>query len=196
MAVRLRTMKKLLKSLAIVGVAVLGFAANGKSQVQQSISFSLTVYNQSDTGVRAVHITNRDIIENMTGTNVAGAKLWVIMPDAPTPDANDNIGAFLRVTDSKGNVLAETTSDTFNIYQHSSSQTGNRTYAWNQFSIAIGALSTELYGTATWSKSSQGPGGLGSFHCSVSGSCELSGVTSGSMPCTGSVSGGSAKAAQ
>jgi len=188
-------MKTVLKSLAIAGVAVLGFAANGKAQVQQSINFNLTVYNQSDTGVRAVRVGTRDVIENLTGTNVPNAKLWLIMPTDPSPDGNGNIGAFLRVTDSKGNVLVETTSDSFNIYQTSSSQSGTRTYAWNQFSLSFGGLGAELYGTATWSKSGHSPGGQGSFHCSVNGHCALGGITSGEMPCVGSISGGAPRPA-
>src|SRR5436190_13349037 len=54
-------MKKLIKALAIAGVAVLGYVGNGTAQVQQSISFSLTVFDQTDTSVRAVHVTTRDI---------------------------------------------------------------------------------------------------------------------------------------
>src|SRR5437660_8272830 len=115
-------MKRLLKALAIAGVAVLGFVANGTAQVQQSISFSLTVFDQTDTGVRPVRVTTRDVIENLAGTNVPGGKLWLVMPNDPSPSGNGNIGAFLRVTDSKGNVVAETDSSTFNIYQTTSPQ--------------------------------------------------------------------------
>src|SRR6266478_6139552 len=146
------TMKRLLKALAIAGVAVLGFVGNGKAQVQQSISFSLTLYNQNGTSVRAVRVSTRDVIVNLAGTNVPGGKLWLVMPTAPSPDANGNLGAFLRVTDSRGNIIVDTTSDSFNIYQTFSSQTGNRMYAWNQFSLFFGGLGAELYGTATWSK--------------------------------------------
>jgi hypothetical protein len=188
-------MNKLSKSLAIAGVAFLGFVTNGKAQVQQSISFSLTVYGQTDTGVRAVRISTRDIILNLAGTNVPGGKLWLVMPSDPAPDGAGNIGAFLRVTDSHGNVIMETSSDSFNIYQQSVSQAGTRTYAWNQFSLAFGGIGAELYGTATWSRSLRGPGGLGSFHCSVSGHCSLSGVTNGDSPCIGSISGGTPRPA-
>src|ERR1051325_6139037 len=184
------TMKKTLKALAIAGIAVLGFVANGTAQVQQSISFSLTVYDQTDTGVRALRVSNKDIIENLAGSTVPGGHLWLIMPNDPSPDGNGNIGAFLRVTDAQGNVVVETTSDSFNIYQSSFSQTSTRTYAWNQFSLAFGGLGSELYGTAIWSKSARGPGGQGSFHCSVSGHCALGGVTDGEQPCSGSISGG------
>jgi hypothetical protein len=186
-------MKKLLKASVIAGVALLGFVANGTAQVQQSISLSLTVYNQTDTAVRAVRVSTRDVIANLAGTNVPGAKLWLVMPNDPSPGGNGNIGAFLRVTDSHGNVIVETTSDSFNIYQTVSSQTATRTYAWNQFSLAVGGLSAELYGTATWNKSLRGPGGLGSFHCSVSGHCAISGITNGDQPCIGSISGGAPK---
>jgi hypothetical protein len=183
-------MKKVLKALAIAGVAVLGFVANSKAQVQQSISFSLTLYNQTDTGVRALRVSTRDVIANLAGTNVPGGRLWLVMPTDPSPDENGNIGAFLRVTDLRGNIIVDTTSDTFNIYQPFSSQTGTRIVAWNQFSLSFGGLSAELYGTATWSKSSRGPGGQGSFHCSVSGHCELGGISNGQAPCIGSISGG------
>src|SRR5436305_4284675 len=97
---RLSTMKKLLKGLAIAGVAVLGFVTNGKAQVQQSISFSLTLYDQTDTGVRVLRVSTRDIIENLVGTNVPSGRLWLVMPTDPTPGGNGNIGAILRVTDS------------------------------------------------------------------------------------------------
>src|SRR5947209_19629809 len=83
-ALRMSTMKKLLKALAIAGVAVLGFVANGKAQGQQSISFSLTLYDQTDTGTRALHVSTRDVIENLAGTNVPSGKLWLVMP----PDSN------------------------------------------------------------------------------------------------------------
>jgi hypothetical protein len=187
-------MKTLLKVLA--GIAVLGFVTNGKAQVQQSISFSLTVYNQSDTTIRAVRVSTRDVILNLAGTNVPGGKLWLVLPTDPVPDAgNGSIGAVLRVTDSKGNIIVDTDSDSFNIYQTVASQTATRTVAWNQFSLSFGGLGAELFGTATWNKSSHGPGGQGSFHCSVSGHCGLSGITVGDAPCTGSISGGSPKPA-
>src|SRR5262249_16283681 len=89
------TIKKSLKALAIAGVAFLGFIANGMAQVQQSISFSLTLYDQTDTGVRAVRITTRDVIANLVGTNMPGGRLWLVMPPDPSPDGNGNIGAFL-----------------------------------------------------------------------------------------------------
>ena len=186
----MRTMKKLTKALAIAGVVVLGYVANSTAQVQQSISFSLTVFDQTETGVRPLRITNRDIIENLVGTNVPGGKLWLIMPNDPSPGANGNIGAFLRVKDSHGNVIAETDSSLFNIYQTTSSQTQTRTVAWNQFSLAFGGVGAELYGTATWTKSLRGPGGQGSFRCTVSGHCGIGGITDGERPCTGSISGG------
>src|SRR5258705_11414317 len=96
------TMKRLLKALAIAGVAVLGCVANGAAQVQQSISFSLTVFDQTDSRVRPLRITTRDVIENLAGTNVPGGKLWLVMPMDPSPGGNGNIGAFLRVMDSHG----------------------------------------------------------------------------------------------
>lgn len=185
-------MKKILKALTIAGVAVLGFAASGTAQVQQSISFSLTIFDQTDSGIRAVRVTTRDVIANLVGTNVPGGKLWLIMPTDPSPGGNGNIGAFLRVVDPQGNVLAETDPSTFNIYQTASSQTttATRTVAWNQFSLAFGGLGAELYGTATWTRSAAGPGGQGSFHCTVSGHCGIGGITNGEGPCTGSIAGG------
>ncbi len=183
------------KVLAIAGMAVLSFVANSQAQVQQSITFSLTVYDQTERGIRSVRVTTRDVIANLVGTNVPGGKLWLVMPTDPTPDGAGNIGSFLRVTDSKGNVIVDTTSDSFNIYQLSSSETTTRIYAWNQFSIDFGGLGAELYGTALWSKSPRGPGGQGSFHCTVSGHCSVSGVTDGEKPCIGSISGGAPKPA-
>jgi len=186
-------MKMLLKASAIAGVAVLGFVANGKAQVQQSISFTLTLFDQTDRGIRPLRVTTRDVIANLAGTNVPGGRLWVVMPTDPSPDGSGNIGAFLRVTDSRGNIIAETTSDSFNIYQTFSSQAGTRTIAWNQFSLSIGGVGAELYGTATWSKSSSGAGGQGSFRCTVSGHCGLGDATNGEVPCTGTISGGATK---
>ena len=183
-------MKKVLKGLAIAGVAALGFVANVTAQVQQSISFSLTLYNQTDNAVRAVRVSTRDVIANLVGTNVPGGRLWLVMPSDPSPDASGNIGAFLRVTDSKGNIIVETTSDSFNIYQTFFSQSGARIVAWNQFSLSFGGLSAELYGTVTWSKSLRGTGGQGSFHCSASGHSGLGGTSNGEVPCTGAISGG------
>ena len=177
-------------------MAFLACIANSTAQVQQSINFSLTIYDQSDTGVRAVRVSTRDVIQNLAGTTVPGGKLWLVMPTDPGVDGNGTIGAFLRVTDSQGNIIAETTTDSFNIYQTSFSQSSTRTYAWNQFSVAFGGLGAELYGTATWSKSLRGPGGQGSFHCSVSGHCALGGITNGEQPCIGSISGGATKPAQ
>jgi hypothetical protein len=186
-------MKKIIKALAIAGVAFLGGVANCKAQVQQSITLSLTVYNQTDTSIRPLRVSNRDIILNLVGTNVPGGKLWLVMPSDPSPGGNGNIGAFLRVTDLHGNVIVETTSDSFNIYQLFTSQTATRTYAWDQFSLAFGGVSAEVYGTTLWSKSVHGPGGLGSFRCAVSGHCSLSGITNGDRPCIGSISGGAPK---
>jgi hypothetical protein len=188
-------MKKLMKLLAIAGMVVLGCIANGTAQVQQSISFSLTVYDQTDTSVRPLRISTKDVIENLAGSAVPGGKLWLVMPSDPSPDGNGNIGAFLRVTDAQGNVVVETTSDTFNIYQNAYSQTSTRTYAWNQFSLDFGGLGSELYGTATWSKSFKNPGGQGAFHCAVSGHLALGGVTDSSQPCSGSITGGAPRPA-
>jgi hypothetical protein len=188
-------MKKLLKALVLAGMAFLGCVADSTAQVQQTISFSLTIYDQTDSGVRVVRVTTKDVIENLAGTSVPGGKLWAVMSNDPSPDGNGNIGAFLRVTDAHGNVIQDTTSDTFNIYLNSYSQNATRTYAWNQFSLSFGGLGAELYGTAVWTKSLQGPGGLGSFHCTVSGHCGLGGVTDGEKPCGGSVSGGAPRPA-
>jgi hypothetical protein len=188
-------MKMLLKAWALAGVVILGFATNSKAQVQQSISFSLTVYHQTDTGVRALRVSTKDVIANLAGTNVPGGKLWLVMPANPSQDENGNIGAFLRVTDSKGNIIVDTTSDYFNIYQPFSSQTSNHTYAWNQFSLAFGGLSAELYGTAGWSKTLKSQGGQGSFHCTVNGHCALAAISDDQGPCIGSISGGSPRPA-
>lgn len=189
-------MKTLLKGLAIAGMAVLGFVATSKAQVQQSISFSLTIYDPTGTSVRTLRVSNKDVILNLAGTNVPGGKLWLVLPTDPTPDpGTGTIGAVLRVTDSKGNIIVDTTSDSFNIYQTVSAQTATRTYGWNQFSLSFGGLGAELFGTATWNKSPRGPGGQGSFHCTVSGHCGLSGISAGEDPCTGSISGGTPKPA-
>jgi hypothetical protein len=183
-------MNKLSKSLAIAGMAVLGCVANSTAQVQQSINFSLTVYDQTDTGVRSVRVSTKDIMENLAGSKVPGGKLWLVMPTDPGVDGNGTIGAVLEVTDSHGNVVAQTTTDTFNLYQSSFSETSSRIYAWNGFSLDFGGLDAELYGTATWSKNFRSPGGQGTFHCAVSGHCTLSGITDGEQPCIGSISGG------
>lgn len=188
-------MKRVLKTLAIAGITILGLAASCQAQVQQSITINFTVYNQTETGIRTVKISNRDIIANLVGTNVPGGKLWLVMPSDPTPDGNGSIGAALRVTDARGNVIVDTTSDSFNVYVNFQSQAGTRTYAWNQFSFLFGGLGAEVYGTAPWSKSSSGGSGLGAFHCTVSGHCGLGGTTNGDMPCTGTISGGAPRPA-
>jgi hypothetical protein len=188
-----KNMKKLSKSLGIAGMAFLGCVADSTADVQQSISFTLTVYSQTDNGVRAVRVSNKDVIENLAGANVPGGKLWLVMPADPGVDGNGTIGAFLRVTDARGNVVADTTTDSFNIYQNTSSQAGTRTYAWNGFSLSFGGLGAELFGTAIWSKTLWGPGGLGTFRCSVSGFCALTAITDGQKPCLGSISAGTPK---
>jgi len=175
-------------------MAFLGCIANSTAQVQQSINFTLTIYDQSDTGIRTLRVSNKDIIQNLAGTNVPGGKLWLMMPPSPGVDGNGTIGAFLRVTDAHGNVIVDTTTDSFNIYQNTASQTSTRTYAWNGFSLSFGGLGAELFGTATWNKGQWGPGGLGSFRCSVSGYCALGGITAGQEPCLGSISGGTPQA--
>jgi hypothetical protein len=190
-----KNMKNLLKTLAIAGMAVLGCVANSTAQVEQSITFSLTIYDQTDTGVRALRVSTKDVIENLAGSSVPGGHLWLVMANDPSVDGSGTIGAFLRVTDAHGNVLAETDTSSFNVYQTSYSQTPTRTYAWNQFSLSFGGLGAELYGTAIWNKSLHGPGGQGSFHCNVSGHCGLGGTTDGERPCIGSVSGGAPKSA-
>ena len=65
-------MKKPLKALAITGVAFLGCVASATAQVQQSITFSLTVYDQSDTNVHTLRVSTKDVIENLAGTNLEG----------------------------------------------------------------------------------------------------------------------------
>jgi hypothetical protein len=171
-------------------MAFLGYAASGSAQVQQSISFSFTVYNQTDTGVRTVRLGTKDVIENLAGIKVPGGKLWLVMPTDPSVDGNGTLGAILRVTDARGNIIAQTTTDSFNLYQSSFSQTATHTYAWNGFSLAFGGLDAELYGTAIWSKNFRNAGGQGTVHCSVSGFLRLSGLTDGQQPCTGSIAAG------
>ena len=190
-----KNMKNLSIALAIAGMTVLGSVVNGAAQVQQSINFSLTIYDQTDAGVRALRVGTKDVIENLAGTSVPGGHLWLVMPTDPGLDGNDTIGAFLRVTDAVGNILAETNPDTFNIYQSVYSQNATRTYAWNGFSLSFGGLGAELHGLATWNKGPRGPGGQGSFHCSVNGYCALGGITDGQRPCIGSISGGAPKPA-
>jgi hypothetical protein len=176
-------------------MAFLGYATSGMAQVQQSVSFSFTVYNQTASGVRTVRLGTKDVIENLAGNKLPGGKLWLVMPTDPSVDGDGTIGAVLRVTDAHGNIVAETTTDSFNLYQSSFSQTATRTYAWNGFSLAFGGLDAELYSTAIWSKSFRNPGGQGTFHCSVSGHFRLSGITDGEQPCSGSISGGAPKPA-
>ena len=76
----------------------------------------------------------------------------------------------------------KTDSNSFNIYQTVSSQTATHTYAWNQFSLLFGGLGAELFGTVVWGKSLRGPGGQGSFSCSVNGHCGIGGTTNGDAP--------------
>ena len=190
-------MNKLAKALVIAGVAVLGVVANGRAQVQQPINFNLKLYDSSGGGVHIIKITTKDVIENLLGdTNVAGAKLWLIMPNdiAPAGD-NGNIGASLRVTDSQGNIIVETTSDTFNIYQ--TSYTGRHQ---NLCVEPVLAGFRRVGSRAVWNgnldqKQNKTPGGQGSFRVAVSGTCSLGGTSNGQVPCTGSIVGGAAKPA-
>src|SRR5690349_2488589 len=102
-----KNMKKLLKLLAVAGIALVGCIANSAALVQQSINFSLTLYNQTDSGVRTVRVSTKDIIENLAGIKVPGGKLWLVMPSDPGVDRNGTIGAVLEVTDSHGNVVVK-----------------------------------------------------------------------------------------
>jgi len=188
-------MNRVMKTAAVALAGLLAAMANSQAQVQQSISISLTLYNQTETGIRTIRLSNKDLIANLVGTNVPGGKLLLVMPTNPSPDDTANIGAFLRVTDSHGNIIVETTSDSFNIYQGTSSHTATRTVGYDQFSFDFGGFGAELYGTGTWTKTSNGPGGQGSFHCSVSGYCALGGTTDGYQPCSGSISGGTPRPA-
>src|SRR4051794_14030624 len=115
-------------------IILLGTGATGWGQVQQSLSISLTVYNETNGTIRAVRLTTRDIIRYYVGTNVPGGRLWLVMPfnPSPNPGANDNMGAFMRIT-GNGGLLFDTSTSYFNLYQHSSSSSGVRTTAWNQF---------------------------------------------------------------
>src|ERR1041385_6183971 len=193
---RMSIMKRVIKTMAMGLAGFLGAVAIGQAQVQQSISISLTLYDQTDTSIVTRRVTTQTVIENLAGTNVPGGHLWLVMPSDASPGGAGNIGAFLRVTDRSGNIIVDTTNDTFNIYETFLSQTTSRIVAFNQFSLAFGGLGAELYGTGTWSRSARGPGGQGSFHASVSGHCGLGGITNGEVPCSGSISGGAPRPAQ
>jgi hypothetical protein len=184
-----RGMQKLIAGLLVVA----GMAVTAHGQVQQSLSISLTIYNETNGIVRAVHLSTKDIIRYYVGTNVPGGKLWLVMPSDPSPNpgANDNIGAFMRIT-GNGGLVFDTSTAYFNVYQHSSSEAGSRITAWNQFSFDFGGFAAEVYGTATWSRGSKSAGGQGSFHCTVSG---VANVGNGAFPCTGSVGGGAPRIA-
>jgi hypothetical protein len=184
-------MNRLLKRAVVALAGLLAAVAHSQAQVQQNINISLTVNNQVGTSIHTIHISNKDIIAKMAGTNVPGGKLLLVMPYNPVPDADANIGASLRVIDSHGNIVAETASDSFNIYQDPSSHTGTKTIAYDSFSFAIGSFGAELYGQGTWNKSASGAGGQGSFHCNVAGVCVLIGTTDGYQPCAGSITGSS-----
>jgi hypothetical protein len=184
-------MKRVIKIAAVALAGLLAAMADSQAQVQQSISISLTISDQDGNSIHTTHIGNKEIITYLVGTNVPGGKLLLVMPTNPTPDPNTNIGASLRVIDSHGNIVTETTSDLFNIYQNPSSHTATRTIAYNSFSFAIGNFGAEIYGQGTWTKSASGSGGQGSFHCNVAGVCVLVGNTDGYQPCAGSITGGS-----
>jgi hypothetical protein len=185
-----------LKKAAVALAGLLAAVAHSQAQVQQNISINLTINNQVGNSIHTIHISNKDIIAKMVGTNVPGGKLLLVMPSNPTPDDDANIGAFLRVIDSHKNIIAEAKTDSFNIYQNPSSHTGTRTIAYDSFSFAIGDFGAEVYGQGTWNKSASGTGGQGSFHCNVAGVCVLIGTTDGYQPCAGSITGSSPQPAR
>ena len=180
---------------AILALVTLLAAAVAHSQtlVQQNVSISLTINSQVDTGIQKIHIGNKEIIAKMVGTNVPNGRLLLVMPYNPVPDSAANIGAFLRALDAHGNIVGETTTDSFNIYQDPSSRTGTKTVACDSFSFDIGNFGAEIEGQGTWTKSNNGSGGQGSFHCNVSGPCVIIGTTDGYQPCSGSITGGSVR---
>jgi hypothetical protein len=189
-------MNRVLKTAAAALAGLLAAMAHSQAQVQQSISINLTISNQDGDGIRPIRIGNKDIITNLVGTNVHGGKLLLVMPTNPTPGDGNNIGAFLRVTDSHGNIVAETTTNSFNIYQGTSSHTATRIIAYENFSFYIGDFGAEIYGQGTWTKSASRAGGQGSFRCNLAGICFLSGITDSYQPCAGSITGASPKPAR
>jgi len=189
-------MNRVLKRAILVLAGILAAVVQSHAQVQQSINISLTVNNQSSGGIQKMRISNRDIINKMVGTNVPGGRLLLVMPYNPVPDSAANIGAKLRVVDRHGDIVAETTSDLFNIYQDPSSRTATRTIAYDSFSFAIDNFGAEIYGQGSWSKSAPGTGGQGSFHCNVAGVCVFIGITDGYQPCAGTISGGTPRPAR
>src|SRR5262249_34974394 len=128
-------MKRVIKTAVVALAGLLAAVADSQAQVEQSISISLTINNQSGTSIRPISFSNKDIILNLVGTNVPGGKLLLVMATNPTPDSSANLGAFLRVRDSHGNIVADTTTDSFNIYQGTSSHTATRIIAYDQFSF-------------------------------------------------------------
>jgi hypothetical protein len=193
---RKNTMNRVLKTVVIGLAGLLAAVANNQAQVQQSINIDLTISNQDGDGIRPIHIRNKDIITNLVGTNVPGGKLLLVMATDPVPGDGNNIGAFLRVTDSHGTIVAETTTDSFNIYQGTSSHTATRIIAYENFSFDIGNFGAEIYGQGTWTKSASRAGGQGSFRCNLAGICFLTGITDSYQPCAGSITGASPKPAR
>ena len=157
-------------AITAILVGFLGFvAANSKSNAQnvvQNLNIGLTVYNHNAT-VRSLHISTRDIIRCFVGTNAPGSKLLLVMPENPSPDSSNNMGAFLRVTFNDGSSMDVSSPVSFNLFQASSTAAGNHIYAFNQFSIDFRQFHAEIFGLCTWTMSASNPGGQGSFHGSV-----------------------------
>jgi len=119
--------------------------------VQQSISFSLTLRDQTETGVRSLRVTTRDVIENLVGTNVPAADCgWSCPPIRARARWQHRR---LPASDGfEGNIIVDTTSASFNIYQTFFFPDRHPHLRLESVLALFRRLGAELYGTATWSK--------------------------------------------
>jgi hypothetical protein len=182
----------------------------------QNLTINLTVYNQATaTRVSRIRLTNKDFVRLVTGSNLAGANLFFVMPvDSGGLTNVGNLGAFVRVTTRRpGTIFDVTTPDQFNFFQDAVATDfgANNTTAFgiNRFSIAVPTFAAELQGgntiTTQNTRSIFTRGNrlairnrptpvtvpaFGSFSTTVNGTGTIPDVTTAGVPIIGTMSAG------
>jgi hypothetical protein len=175
---------------------LLGTAAQSRAQnLVQSISVNLMLYDTASS--RNIVIDTQKFIYYLLGTNIPGAKLFLVSPGSGNaPGTTGALNAFLRIT-AGGAVLLEIPNPSqFNLYQDvvaaRTSGTTIHTRAINRFSFDTGGVRAELQGISAWTirldlVNGTDISGAGAFVSTVNGWMDVPGIVADPAPVTGTI---------
>jgi len=192
---------------AILALAGITTQCAAQSNLIQTLSVNLTLYNQTsstDTSSTAqlIRVNTKDLIQLFVGTNVPKGQLLLVTPPGNPPGTTGNLGATLRVMSGNTDIVDIPLLTGFDLFQNVAvvnvKGTHITSYAYNHFSFAFGNFAAEVLGYATWNiveKTVDGIdlSGSGAFSAAVNGQATITGVTQTDVPAQGTITAGAPK---